>query len=147
MIKAEVATTASDTSATTSEFDMFEAEPIILSTPACKLLTIIMNKQFFKNAAASETENDLIRMYFAKKLPPGRERDAQKTLEKAINIAITRAKSSGLSEDLHSFLNMNRAMAISLIIDAMKYRKKEFLPQFWIYDPMSKKEPDPEPPS
>lgn len=126
---------------------MFDAEPVILSTPACQVLGIIMNKHFFKNAAPSEAGNDLIRMYFAGKIPPGREKDAQETLEKAVGLAVTRVKSCGLSEDLYNFLNNNRAMAISLIIDAMKYRKKEFLPEFWTYDRMSKKEPPSEPPS
>uniref|UniRef100_A0A0R3RKI9 DUF4806 domain-containing protein n=1 Tax=Elaeophora elaphi TaxID=1147741 RepID=A0A0R3RKI9_9BILA len=136
----------SDTSSTTLGFDMFDSEPIILSTPACQVLGIIMNKQFFKNAAASETENELIRLYFAGKIPPGREKDAQRTLEKAVSLAVTRVKSSGLSDDLYNFLNNNRLMAISLMIDAMKYRKKDFLPEFWTYDRMNKREPPPEPP-
>ncbi|VBB31421.1 unnamed protein product, partial [Acanthocheilonema viteae] len=156
LVTAEAANTSNVSSSSRSQkidsstimgFDMmFDDEPIILSTPACQVLGIIMNQQFFKNAAASETENDLIRMYFAGKIPPGREKDAQKALEKAVNLAVTRVKSSGLSKDLYSFLNNNRVMAISLIIDAMKYRQKEFLPEFWTYNRMSKKEPPPESP-
>ncbi|EFO19282.1 hypothetical protein LOAG_09214 [Loa loa] len=134
-------------SSVTPEFDMFDDEPVILSTPACQVLGIIMNKQFFKNSAASETENNLIRMYFAEKIPPEREKDAREALEKAVSLAVTRVKSSGLSEDLYSFLNNNRAMAISLMIDAMKYRKKEFVPEFWIYDRTNKNEPPSEPSS
>lgn len=137
----------SDSPSTATEADMmFDSEPIILSTPACQVLGIIMKKQLFKNAAASETENNLIRMYFAGKIPHERQKGAQKVLEKAVGLAVTRVKSSGLSQDLYNFLNNNRVMAISLIIDAMKHRKKEFLPEFWIYDPTSKKEPPPEPP-
>ncbi|VDK80943.1 unnamed protein product [Litomosoides sigmodontis] len=138
----------SDSPSTITEADMmFDTEPIILSTPACQVLGIIMKKQLFKNAAASETENDLIRMYFAGKIPTERQKSAQQILERAVSLAVTRVKSSGLNQDLYNFLNNNRVMAISLIIDAMKYRKKEFLPEFWIYDPMNKKEAPPEPPS
>ncbi|CAG9529993.1 unnamed protein product [Cercopithifilaria johnstoni] len=130
----------SDTPSTAPEFDMCDAEPIILSKPACQVLEIIVNKQFFKNAAGSEKENDLIRRYFAGKIPPEHEKDAQRTLEKAVDLAVTRVKSSGINKYLYNFLN-NRVMAISLIIDAMKYRKKEFLPEFWNYNRMNKKEP------
>uniref|UniRef100_A0A915PZ13 Uncharacterized protein n=1 Tax=Setaria digitata TaxID=48799 RepID=A0A915PZ13_9BILA len=129
-------------STTASEYEMMlDLEPIILSTPACQVLGIIMKKQLFKNAAPTEAENDLIRMYFAGKIPPGRAKDAQETLEKAVDLAVTRVKSSGISEDLYQFLNNNRLMAISLMIDAMKYRKEEFLPEFWNYDRKNKKEP------
>ncbi|EJW82366.1 hypothetical protein WUBG_06723, partial [Wuchereria bancrofti] len=89
---------------------MFDAESVILSTPACQVLGIIMNKQLFKNAAASETENELIRLYFAGKIPPGREKDAQETLEKALD---------------------DRRDEIS---------KKEFVPEFWTYDQTNKKQ-------
>lgn len=111
-----------------------DAEPVLVSKQACQVLEIIMRKQYFKNAAATETENELIRLYFAGKIPIGREREAQQILEKAVNLAVTRVKTSGLTPDLYHFLNRNRDNAISLIIDAMKNRKKEFLPDFWIYN-------------
>ncbi|KAM3721940.1 Elongation factor P-like protein [Dirofilaria immitis] len=132
---ADTSSYKSDESSITSEYDMmFDTEPVILSTPACQVLNIIRKKQLFKNTTATESENDLIRMYFAGKIPREREKDAQQTLEKAVGLAVTRVKSSGLTEGLYNFLNNNREMAVSLIIDAMKYRKKEFLPEFWNYD-------------
>ncbi|VDO49994.1 unnamed protein product [Onchocerca flexuosa] len=131
-VAAETAGTSSNGSrrdgiSITSDID---AEEVILSTPACQVLEIIIKKQLFKNAA-TESENDLIRMYFAGKIPPGRGKEAQEILERAVRLAVTRVKTSGLTEELYSFLNNNREMAISLMIDAMKYRKKEFLPEFW----------------
>ncbi|VDO14094.1 unnamed protein product, partial [Brugia timori] len=93
LVAAEVAGTSNISSsgshkADSCPDDMFDAEPVILSTPACQVLGIIMNKELFKNAAASETENELIRLYFAGKIPPGREKDAQQTLEKAVSLAV-----------------------------------------------------------
>ncbi|VDM96129.1 unnamed protein product [Thelazia callipaeda] len=115
---------------TSEEDPTYESEPIILSGPACHALNLIMKKDLFKNSANSEAENDLIRQYFAGRVPPERTNAAQETLQRAVELAITRLKSGGVSAELYQFLS-NRSVAVSLMIDAMKYRKKDFLPLIW----------------
>lgn len=113
-------------------------EPIILSAPACQVLEIIRLNGLFSTTAGTEQDNELIRSFFAGKARD-RECDAYRAIEKAVDLAVTRVKSMELTSNLYNFLTFNRDNAISLMIDAMKYRKKDFLPDFWDLDRMPKK--------
>ncbi|VDK67189.1 unnamed protein product [Gongylonema pulchrum] len=115
-------------------------EPVIVSGPACQALEIIRAKGLLNSGAKTERENEIIRLYFAGKGAREQEQEAHHAIEKAIDLAVTRAKSeAGITGSLYDFLTYNRSNAIALMIDAMKYRKKDFLPDVWDIDRTPKK--------